>query len=139
MVSGLASSSFNYKSAASWVGPVQSTIDPGTGKARTAPYNLGYQDGAKLTSSQPANPAQLMQFGGSQGYGNNICANTPASIEYMDQATGLHRSGTTGEMLPLKLNIDDVKHPYMEVETDSTGLRATELPKKTTIIKETPY
>ena len=133
MVSGLASSSFNYKSAASWVGPVQSTIDPGTGKARTAPYNLGYQDGAKLTSSQPANPAQLIQFGGSQGYGNNICANTPASIEYMDQATGLHRSGTTGEMLPLKLNIDDVKHPYMEVETDSTGLRATELPKKTTI------
>ena len=131
MISGLTRDNFNYKTAfGQAVGPI---LDPTTGAAKKPPYNLGYQDGAKLADDNPTAAAQVIQFGNSQGYSNNICQNTPASVEYMDSVTAGQQTGKTGEMLPTKLNLDDVKHPYMEVETDSIGLRATELPKKTNI------
>ena len=133
IVAGKFATEYNYNQAGQGTVLPNPPIDPTTGIAWTGfPANYGWSTGYKNSPTGMA-IQNLLQVGASQGYSGNSYVNTPPSVVYSDKGTGVLETGTTGEMLPIKLNLDDIKHPYLESEVDSGALRATELPKKTDI------
>jgi hypothetical protein len=130
LTSGLPRNFYNYNNSA-----IIEEIDPATGIAPvTKPFNYGWKVGDTYAQGDAQ---KLLEIGAAQGYGPNVHLSTPPSVVYASKADGPKIDGTAPtvgtEMLPIKLNMDDVKHPYLETECDSSALRATELPKKTTI------
>lgn len=132
ILQGMYATDYNYDQAGQGTAQPNPSVDPATGVAWTGkPINYGWKDGYQTNDTQPI--VKLLQVGAAQAYSPNGVLNTPPSVVYADKTTGNKHSGTNGEMIPVKLNLDDIKHSYMESEVDSGALRATELPKKTNI------
>ncbi len=88
--------------------------------------------GDKISANPPYNDAiperdyTVQNLGATIGYSPPATLNTPPTVEYQ-------KDGTTTARIPIKLNLDDIKYPSLQVQVDSSGLVAPELPKKTTI------
>ena len=121
-LSGMVATSYGYDS-------VGSTNTAGTWYSKAANNN------PDLTSTT-AQATFLVNASALQSYAFINTFQTPPSANGNYQALGVLPPHTSSSPFPIamsNLNLDDVKHPYIEVEVSSSPMRAPELPKKTTI------
>ena len=92
-------------------------------------------DVADIDFSTAATTVKLVNASALQSYSFINTFQTPPSAQGKQggMATPVVVAGTPYTVAMTDLNLDDVKHPYMEVEVSSSPMRAPELPKKTTI------
>ena len=106
-----------------------------TGKPAPGTPGSWYDDPNKSASSSDAQDSYLENDASLQSYSFINTFQTPFSVsgKYLGMKTPPTDVPSQYSVAMDNINLDDVKHPFMEIEVSSSPMRAPELPKKTTI------